>query len=373
MEREQLLFQNSIKSPETLKQYQYSLVKFRHYVNVDTYHKLANLPKKELQNSIEDYVMERKAQGKSRSVIRMTLCSLELFCDVNDVEIKWKKIRRLLPAQKKRQGAKAYTTQQVQMMLQHTIGVRNTALIHFLASSGVRIGAIPELKIKHMTEYKDGCKILVIYPGEYEEYHTFLTPEASTAMNRYLEKRQNDGEVITPENPLFRDHYSLGSSPPKHLKKISFQYIVDRIARRSGIRHGHNGERRDTQLNHGFRKRWNTIVKTTDGVKIILAEKMFGHTTPTIPLDETYLDASDEILFTEFSKAIQNLTVDSSERLRVKNQQLQNEKSQLEKAIEIKDEMAIQLQHEKFPHEGMSDTWKTEMRKMILELNSNAT
>ncbi len=373
MEREQLLFQNSIKSPATLRVYQHSLLKFKEYVKVDTYKKLANLPTKELQNTIEDYVMERKTQGKSRSVIKMTLCSLELFCDVNDVEIKWKKIRRLLPAQKKKVGAKAYTTEQVQTMLQHTVGVRNIALVHFLASTGVRIGAIPELKIKHVQDYKEGCKIVTIYPDDYEEYRTFLTPEASDALTRYLEKRQKDGEVISPENPLFRDQYAMGSSPPKHLHKISFQAIIDRISRRSGMRWGYEGNRRDVQLNHGFRKRWNTIVKTTDGVKIILAEKMFGHTTPTIPLDETYLDASDENLFKEFRKAIPNLTVDSSERLRVKNQQLQNEKSQLEKAIEVKDEMALLLQQQKFPHEGMDNSWKKEVRDMILELNSNAT
>ena len=138
------------------------------------------------------------------------------------------------------------------------------------------------------------------------------------------------------------------------LAKISFQAIIDRILRRSGIIFGRDGSRRDIQLDHGFRKRWNTIVKTTDGVKIILAEKMFGHSTPTVPLDETYVDASIEKLFEEFKKAIPELTIDDSERNKIKIKKLQNDKSELEierskheklekDFLQFKDEMNIFL------------------------------
>lgn len=373
MEREQLLFENCIKSVETKRVYQYSVLKFMEYVNVKTYKKLANLPKKELQERVEDYVMERKGLGKSRSTIKMVLSALELFYDANDVEIRWKKIRRMLPAQKKKTGAKAYSTEQVQILLDHSLDLRNKALIHFLASTGVRIGAITTMRIGHVADYKNNCKIVTVYSGDIEEYTTFLTPEASAILDRYLEKRQNDGEVLSPEHPLFRDQYSIGSSPPKYLTRGSFQAIISRTAYRCGIRYASNGQRRDIQIDHGFRKRWNTILKTTDGIKAILVEKMFGHTTPSMPLDETYLDVSDEILFEEFSKAIPRLTIDSSERLEAKNQKLQNEKTELERVVEKEKQMAILLQKEKFTHKPIPQNWKKEIRDMILGLNSNAT
>jgi len=41
-------------------------------------------------------------------------------------------------------------------------------------------------------------------------------------------------------------------------------------------------------------------MKTTEGIKIILVEKMFGHFTPSIPLDETYMVPSIEKLFEPF-------------------------------------------------------------------------
>lgn len=293
---------------------------------------------KMFQEMIEDYVMELKTQGKARNTIKTPVCSLELFCDANDLAINWKKINRLLPSQLKKSGSKAYSTEHVQKMLQSTVDLRNKALIHFIASSGVRIGAVPELKIKHIRNMPFGCKVVTVYPGDVEEYITFLTPEASKSLDEYLEKRKHDGEYLDPEHPLFRQNYALGIAKPKHLAKVSIQAIVDRILRRSGIRFGRNGERRDIQLDHGFRKRWNTIVKTTDGVKIILAEKMFGHSTPTIPLDETYLDVSIEKLFEEFKKAIPELTIDNSERLKIKNEQQSKKIDELEeKTARIED------------------------------------
>ena len=56
-------------------------------------------------------------------------------------------------------------------------------------------------------------------------------------------------------------------------------------------------------------------------MKMIHAEKMFSHSTPSIPLDETYTDFSKKNLFEEYRKAILELTIDDSERLRLKNEQ----------------------------------------------------
>jgi len=58
---------------------------------------------------------------------------------------------------------------------------------------------------------------------------------------------------------------------------------------------------------------------------------MFSHSTPSIPLDETYTDFSIEKLFAEYKKAITELTIDESERLKIKNDKLQKEKSEAEK------------------------------------------
>ena len=336
MQRSLLLFQNSIHSEETYRVYKYCLDKLIEHFKLRDYNALISMDSKMLQEMVEDYVMFRKSNGRSRTTINSSICSLQLFCETNDIELRWRKIRRLLPPQKKRSGSKAYTTEQVRKVLDFTPNIRNKAIIHFIAASGVRIGALPDLKIKHTREMPLGCKSVIIYSDEKEEYTAFLTSEASKALDAYLEKRSRDGEQLKPDSPLFRQNYQIGIAKPKPLARVSIQAIIDRALRRAGLRFGKDGTRRDIQLDHGFRKRWNTIVKTTDGMKIILAEKMFGHSTPTIPLDETYVDSTIDKLFEEYKKAIPELTIDDSERLRIRNNVLETEKSELEKVKEDK-------------------------------------
>lgn len=358
MQRSLLLFQNSIHSKETLRVYQYSLDKFLSHFKLRDYDSLARMDTKMLQQMIEDYVMEKKSQGKARSTIKTPVSALELFCDANGLSLNWKKINRLLPPLKKKTGSRAYSTEQIQKMLDATTDIRNKAIIHFLAASGVRIGALPDLKIKHIKDMTNGCKRIMVYPNELEEYVTFLTPEASGILNDYLEKRTRDGEHLTPESPLFRQVYAFGMAKAKPLKKVSIQAIIDRILRRAGLRFGRDGSRRDTQLDHGFRKRWNTIIKTTDGVKIILAEKMFGHTTPTIPLDETYVDATDIKLFEEYKKAIPELTIGDSSRKQILLDNALQEKSELEKKIQ-----EVNMQQDEVARQGQV------IENLVKELN----
>ena len=107
--------------------------------------------------------------------------------------------------------------------------------------------------------------------------------------------------------------------------------MMERVVKNAGIRGSKKGNRYDIQLDHGLRKRWNTILKTTENINIILVEKMFGHSTPTIPLDKTYMVASSEILFKEYKKAIPFLTISDDERQKQIIQDKDQKISKLEK------------------------------------------
>ena len=313
MQRSYLLFENSIHSKHTLLQYKTQLDRFITFYKLRDYDSLVVMTPKMLQQMVEDYVMMLKSKGLRRNTIYSPISAIQLFCETNDVIINWKKIKRLLPRQEKPLGSGAYTTEHVAKMLEFTPDLRAKTIIHFLAATGVRVGAIPELRIKHIKEMPDGCKAVIVYPDDKEEYISFLTPEASKVLDEYLDKRRKDGEYLNEESPLFRQKYQLGIQKPKALSRQSFQAIVDRALRRARLRTGRTKERREIQLDHGFRKRWDTIMKTTDGMKIVLVEKMFGHSI-TIPLDETYLVPSIGKLFNEYKKAIPELTISSEER-----------------------------------------------------------
>ena len=349
-----MLFENSIHSKSTLKAYKYSLDKFISHFKLKDYDSLSSMSNKMLQEMIEDYVMHLKSKGLSRSNVSMPVNALQLFCDSNDVEIRWKKIRRIIPQQKKRSGKDAYSTNDIIKMLSFEPNIRNKAIVHFFAASGVRVGAIPNLKIKHLVKISDDCFAVSVYEDEFEEYTTFLTPEATTILNMYFEKRKSDGEFLNDDSPVFREQYVMGISKPKPLSIRGIQGVIERVLRRTNIRTGFDGKRRNIQMDHGFRKRFNTILKTTDGIKPLLAEKMMGHSIQSIPLDETYLAPTLDILFAEYRKAIFELTVDDSARKQFQLDTIQNEKSQLEKTHVPKNQVQKMI----------SDTVRAEIEKL---------
>ncbi|PIY88150.1 MAG: hypothetical protein COY74_09775 [Nitrosopumilales archaeon CG_4_10_14_0_8_um_filter_34_8] len=299
------------------------------FYKLKDYDSLAVMDSKMLQIMIEDFVMKKKSEGLSSNGIKNHLSPLELFCDANGLEIKWKKINRLLPEVGKRTGGKPYTTEHIALMLEFERVMRNKAIIHFLAATGVRVGAIQDIKLKHVIDFKEDCKMVTVYADTKDEYVTFLTPEASMILDIYLEKRKNDREYLNPESPLFRTTYQFGTAKAVAMKKTSVCGVINRGLERTGLRVTNTSKRYDIQIDHGFRKRWNTIVKNTDGMKIILAEKMMGHAI-TIPLDDTYNVPVFEKLFQEYKKAISELTIDESERLRIKNEQQQKKITELE-------------------------------------------
>lgn len=324
-QRSLLIFENSIKSKATLKEYLKCLDKFQKIYHLKDYDSILSIEPKKLQEMIEDYVMDLKHQV-SPNTIPTRIYPIQSFCEVNDVEINWKKIRRLYPAKQKTSGRKAWDTKNVQMMLDSCTDPRSKAILLVLASSGMRIGGLPGLKMKHLTDMKLGCKSICVYADSLEEYFTFINSEASSALEQYFENRKTQGEIINQDSPVFRANYRLGVEKVKPITERGISELMQRLVKRAGITRSKHGKRYDTQTNHGFRKRFNTILKTTDGMKLSLAEKMMGHSF-VIPLDDAYLTPSIEQLFEEYKKALFHLTVDDSERIKIEKEKLEQEKS----------------------------------------------
>jgi hypothetical protein len=78
-----------------------------------------------------------------------------------------------------------------------------------MASSGIRLGAWDYLQWKHVKPINDENNELVaarlrIYAGDLEEYYTFITAEAYTALKEWIDFRASYGEKITGESYLAR-------------------------------------------------------------------------------------------------------------------------------------------------------------------------
>src|SRR2546428_136279 len=169
-----------------------------------------------------------------------------------------------------------------------------------------------------------------------EEYWGFLTPEACNAVDEYIEERRRDGEAIDSKSPLFRSAYQVGAQKVKPMSIASAKMIALRLAH--SVKRNKIGRRYDIMSAHGFRKRFNTILKSNDKANPSLAEKLMGH-RGVFALDGSYLKPSVEVLFKEFKKHIPFLAIDDSERNKIELVQKEARIKELEEVnhVEIKE------------------------------------
>jgi len=342
MQRSLLLFENSLKTEATRKKYLYFLDNFKNFYKLKDYDSIVAIDTPQLQIMVEDYVMMLKKKIGANSM-RTYMAGIQAFFETNDIELRWKKVHRLFPAKVKKTGTKMWTTEDIDVMLSSVRDLRQKALIHFFAASGVRRGAIPDLKLRNLQEMPNGCMAVLVYEGSVEEYTTFIHAEAVYWLKKYLDHRKDDGEYIDKNSPLFRKTYQLGIQKVIPMNEDLVMKSVWHAIKASGLRAGQEKRsgRYETQTDHGFRKRWNTIMKTTPDINILLVEKMMGHSV-TIPLDGTYLVETTEMLFEEYKKGIPQLTIDGTEREKAKNIALEARNDELEKMLEKRIENRIQ-------------------------------
>ena len=80
-------------------------------------------------------------------------------------------------------------------------------------------------------------------------------------------------------------------------------------------------------MDHGFRKRFNTVLKLNNTVNPNIAEKLLGHANG---LDGVYFKPTREECFTEFLKVISELTISPVERQRLIIENQKKEISELD-------------------------------------------
>jgi len=244
-------------------------------------------------------------------------------------------------------------------MINKTADTRNKAVIHFQASVGDRIGVHDHpLLMKHlvMMEWEEqGCYAVLLYADEDEtveekdlrdkqddvqggdSYWAFLTPEATDILDGYFGERKNDGESFTPDTPIFLKDESKQLLPSVQMTSTSVGSMIYKIVNKDQeLKRIKKGRRYDIQLNHGFRKRTNTILKLESEVNSNIAEKIMGHKNG---LDGVYLAPTRQQCFHEFVKGILQLTINGTKRKEIELEKERQEKSELVKKLNEIDEL----------------------------------
>jgi integrase/recombinase XerD len=336
-QRSIIVFENSIKSEGTKKTYKHALTKFKEYYKIRDFDSLLIIPEDKIQIMLEDYLFYLKKRISPNSIPTI-MAGIELFFLMNRKTINTKILHKMYPPRIKISGNKAWTTNNVSKILQFANSKRSRALVHFVASTGARIGAIEDLQLCHLVDMPDDCKAITLYEGTNEEHISFLTPEASNALLEYLEERRRDGENLLPQNPVFRSTYRVGIQKIKPMSRIAAIGIMSRAIKNAGLYRNKIGNRYEIQADHGLRKRFATILKFRSDISYSVTERLLGHKQN---LDISYFRGTKEELFREFQKVIRDLTVDSSERDKIKIAELQAKLSEKEK---LEDEIKRQKQ-----------------------------
>ncbi len=354
------MLMNSVHSVKTKEQYTRTFGMFLKFAGLKNGHDVMQLETKRLTELVIDYVLHLKNTISPNS-LPTYMYSVISFCEINDIELKWKKIKKLYPPKVKASGQGAYSTEDVRKMLATQKKLVNRALIHFVASTACRAGAIFDetpnrpLCMGDLRDMQNGCKMVTIYAESVEEYRAFLTPESSTALFDYHKERKANGEIFTQDTPVFLD--KLGNPMNYH----SVFSILSISAENANVRGKMKNGRYPVQTCHGFRKRFNTLLKLDNDVNDNAIERTMGHKNG---LDGSYLQITDERLFEEFWKGVPELTVDNTARDQIKIQGLEETNSKVNlQMIESLQDQIYALTGQTNPKDYTTD-WKKTLKKL---------
>jgi integrase len=304
------LFRESIKSEHTKRCYNYYLKKYGE-------EKLSVTDPKIVENQIINFILEQKQKGMKFYAISNYVNCIISFYKINDVLVNTRKITRFMPERRRVKSDRSYTHEEIGKMLE-IANERMRAVILILASSGMRIGALPSIKLRNLKNNR-----LTVYETFGEEYVSFITPECKKAVDNYLGMRSRYGETLTDDSFLIREQFDIRDQfqikKSRQISRDGIQWMIKDIVKRCGIG-------KDVMLAHGFRKFFTTQLVNSK-VNPEIREMLLGH---KIGLASSYYKPTVDEIMAEYEKAIDNLTIDPANRLQRKVEILTIEKSRLD-------------------------------------------
>jgi site-specific recombinase XerC len=326
-------FINSLKSEVTKKEYDREIRLFIKYCNVTKLSDLLSI--QEPQKQIINYLMSLKQRGLSYNSISLALYAIYHFYEMNDIALNKKKINMFKGEFKRKVSDRAYTHDEIKKILDIS-DLRMKSIVLLMASSGLRVGAIPILKLRHLEKIDNLYKITV-YEGTNDQYYSFCTQECTYFIDQYLEYRTQNGEKLHKDSYLIRDQFDITDleqvrNKSKGITLSTIKGMIHRTLIKAGIRTVDHTKhiRKEVAECHGFRKHFTTqMIKS----KVTFENRLMleGH---SLGITDHYarLDVQDN--YSEYQKAIDNLTIDPANRLQRKIKILEVEKSRVDKLEE---------------------------------------
>ena len=235
-----------------------------------------------MEGLIRDYIIYLKTDKKlAPGRTSAYLSPISHFYEMNDIDLRWKKLKKFKAKFRSVVEDKPYTREQIKILIDSTY-LRDKCIILLMASAGLRRGALPYLRIHDFQRIQkyDLYKISV-YKKEQEQYATFCTPECTKYyINQYLDWRRRLGEKLLPNSPLFRVVFDpiTQINKPKPVSTHVVNAAINTLLEHTGTRLpiGQQHQRTELMQTHGFRKFFKTTYINA-GMNPLYSEYLMGH------------------------------------------------------------------------------------------------
>ena len=341
----------SLRSKSTKKVYSIHLSLFCKFHNV-TPDRLLELNNSvgQLKNMILDYIIHLKKVAKnsagkptkgeiSVNSIKLYLNGIKSFFEFNEVALPWSKITKFYPDDVTN-TYRSYTKDEIIKLLA-VADPRDRCIILLMTSSGIRVGAIPSLRVHSIRRLDNGIGLVTVYPESKDSvYVSLVTPEFLASLDQYLNYRRSQGEKIAAESWLIRDKFATFSkrtNKPKPISVYSSSKQMRFLLRKAGLPF------EELQPDHGLRKFFNTALMNSD-VAYSFKELLMGH---SVKLDNVYYDKDNERsqqkIMLEYMKAIDALTINDEYRLRKQIAEYEEKMKDVPRVEQLESQLASKI------------------------------
>jgi integrase len=339
---------DGLRTDKTREEYCRAFNGFFRYTKLTSKEELLKQHPQDIEELIIEYLTEYLVKQRHLKYSSITLHKAAIlhFFIINRITLNKDWISKLVRADTEsknhhhygEQEDRAYTDEEIQKLLA-AADERFKVVFLLLAATGMRIGAIAELMVGHLSKFGNPLGInsylIRVYNQSAKEdrYYSFATPELTEAIDNYLEYRKRFGEEINPDSPLIREQFDIEDPwATKHLVKSlarkTYDKMIARFMKKAGVSFPTIVEagtrrtlkRRPVAQTMGFRKRAMTKMIQAK-VDYDCREYLIGHKRSR-GLNVHYDRTSETERFIEWSKSINLLTIDPTQRLQQENHDL---------------------------------------------------
>ena len=178
------------------------------FCNISAMSELKNI---DAQRCLIQYISALRNKKLTSSAINGRLYPVFHFYEMNDIVLNKKKIKMFQGEFIKRARDRAYSHEEISRIL-NVSDLRMKVMVLLMASSGMRVGSIPSLRLRNLEKRDQHDKVykIIIYENSGDEYYTFFgTPECASFIDLYLDYRHKNGEKLDKDSFLIRDQFDI--------------------------------------------------------------------------------------------------------------------------------------------------------------------